>query len=220
MEQFAEYADDKIVWQGLKAGNKNCFNSLFRKYYSELYYYGIKILPQPEIVKESIQEVFMRVWETRDKLANVENVKSYLIVSVKRMILVQKGKARDKINIEIGAAENYSFYFDVNEFEKHEEISEEVRKMILSGINSLTRKQRELIMLYFYHELSYAEISMVLEISVQSVRNLMYRTLIHLRESLGEKSINTMKDTVFLLFSVVSEKKPNNLITPAQISSL
>ena len=207
MEQLTEYSDDKIVWQGLKAGNKNCFNSLFRKYYSELYYYGIKIQPEPEIVKESIQEVFMRIWETRDRLANVENVKSYLIVSVKRMIIFQKGKAKGDNHIEIGTAENFSFYFDVNEFEKHDEISEEVRKMILSGINSLTRKQRELIMLYFYHELSYAEISTILEISVPAVRNLMYRTLIHLRESLGEKSINSMKDTVFLLFSVVSEKK-------------
>lgn len=207
MEQLDAHIDDKVVWQGLKAGNKNCFNSLFRKYYSELYYYGIKILPEPEIVKESIQEVFMRIWETRDRLASVENVKSYLIVSVKRMILVQKGKTSGSSHVEIGLAENYSFYFEVNEFEKHDEIPEEVREMILSGINSLTRKQRELIMLYFYHELSYAEISTVLEISVQAVRNLMYRTLIHLRESLGEKSINSMKDTVFLLFSVVSEKK-------------
>ena len=207
MEQFTEYSDDKIVWQGLKAGNKNCFNSLFRKYYSELYYYGIKILPEPETVKESIQEVFMRIWETRDRLASVENVKSYLIVSVKRMILVQKGKTSGNGHVEIGSAENYSFYFELNEFEKHDEITEDVRKMILAGINSLTRKQRELIMLYFYHELSYTEISTVLEISVAAVRNLMYRTLIHLRESLGEKSINSMKDRVFLLFSVVSEKK-------------
>ena len=207
MMKLAENTDDKVLWQELKAGDKSCFNRLFRKYYSELYYYGIKIISDPDIVKESIQEVFMRVWETRYNLANVENVKPYLIVSVKRMILVQKEKAKSKNNVEIGSAESYSFFFDVNEFEKHEEIPDEVRKTILAAINSLTKKQRELIVLFFYHELPYAEIASILEISIPAVRNLMYRTLIHLRESIGEKSIDTMKNMFFLLFSCVLAKK-------------
>ncbi|MGV8090835.1 MAG: RNA polymerase sigma factor [Mangrovibacterium sp.] len=49
--------DDKILWQSIKAGDKHCFNRLFRKYYSELYSYGIKIVPNPDFVKEYIQEV-------------------------------------------------------------------------------------------------------------------------------------------------------------------
>lgn len=207
MEQFAEHTDDKSLWLDLKAGDKRSFNQLFRKYYSELYFYGIKIFPDSDFVKECIQEVFIRVWETSARLADVENVKSYLIVSVRRMILVQKGKDKGKHNIEIGQAENYSFFFDVNEFEKHEEISDEIRHVLLTTINSLTKKQRELIMLFFYHELSYSEIAQVLEISIQAARNLMYRTLIHLRESIGEKSLNSMKNMFFLLFSSVLVKK-------------
>lgn len=206
MEQFAEHTDDKALWQDLKAGDKRSFNQLFRKYYSELYYYGIKIFPDSDFVKECIQEVFIRVWETSARLADVENVKSYLIVSVRRMIL-QKGKNKDKYNIEIGQAENYLFFFDVNEFEKHEEISDEIRHVLLAAINSLSKKQRELIMLFFYHELSYSEIAQALEISIQATRNLMYRTLIHLRESIGEKSLNSMKNMFFLLFSSVLVKK-------------
>lgn len=203
MDQFAEHTDDKAIWQDLKAGDKRSFNQLFRKYYSELYYYGIKIFPDSDFVKECIQEVFIRVWETSARLADVENVKSYLIVSVRRMILLQKGKNKDKHNIEIDQAENYLFFFDVIEFEKHEEISDEIRHVLLTAINSLSKKQRELIMLFFYHELSYSEIAQVLEISIQATRNLMYRTLIHLRESIGEKSLNSMKNMFFLLFSSV-----------------
>lgn len=207
MVKLYEHTEEKVWWHDLKAGDKRCFNQLFRKYYSELYYYGIKIFPDAEFVKECIQEVFIRVWETRKSLAEVENVKSYLIVSVRRMILVQKGKEKDKHNIEIGQAENYSFFFDVNEFEKHEEISDEIRQILLKAINTLTKNQREMIMLFFYHELSYPEIAQILEISIPAARNLMYRTLIHLRESIGEKSLNSMKNMFFLLFSSVSVKK-------------
>ncbi|MCL4482864.1 MAG: sigma-70 family RNA polymerase sigma factor [Bacteroidetes bacterium] len=207
MVQLTENKEDKVLWQDLKVGNKKCFNQLFRKYYSELYYYGIKISPNPDFVKECIQEVFIRVWETRGSLSKVENVKSYLIVSVRRMILVQKGKENRKHNIEIGQVENNSFFFEVNEFEKHEEISDEIRQVLLTAINSLTKKQRELILLFFYHELSYPEIAQILEISIQAVRNLMCRTLIHLRESIGGKSLRSMKNVVFLLFSYVTTKK-------------
>ena len=207
MVGLSEHTEDKVLWSDLKTGSKLCFNQLFRKYYSELYYYGIKIFPDSDFVKECIQEVFIRIWETRGSLADVENVKSYLIVSVRRMILTKKEKNKNKHNVEIRQAENYSFFFDLNEFEKHEEISDEIRQMLLSAINSVTNKQRELILLFFYHELSYTEIAQVMEIGVQAVRNLMYRTLIHLRESIGEKSINSMKNMFFILFSSVSTKK-------------
>ena len=207
MVELSEHTEDKVLWHDLKVGDKKCFNQLFRKYYSELYYYGIKIFPDPDFVKECIQEVFIRVWETRKSLAEVENVKSYLIVSVRRMILVQKGKGKDKHNIEIGQAENYSFFFDVNEFEQHEEISDEIRQFLLKAINSLTKNQREMIMLFFYHELTYPEIAQIMGISIPAARNLMYRTLIHLRASIGEKSLNSMKNMFFLLFSSISVKK-------------
>lgn len=207
MMELSEHTEDKVLWHDLKAGDKSCFNQLFRKYYSGLYYYGLKIFPDPDFVKECIQEVFIRVWETRKSLADVKNVKAYLIVSVRRMILTQKEKNKGKQNLEIGQAENYSFFFDVNEFEKHEEISDEIRQVLLTAINSLTKNQREMIMLFFYHELTYPEIAQILEISIPAARNLMYRTLIHLRESIGERSLNTMKNMFFLLFSSVSEKK-------------
>lgn len=206
MVKLSEHTDDKILWHNLKVGNKHCFNQLFRKYYSELYYYGIKIIFSPDFVKECIQEVFIRVWETRRSLAEVENVKSYLMVSVRRMILVQKGKVKGVPKIEIGRAENYSFFFDVNEFEKHEEISDEIRHTLLTAINSLTKNQREIIMLFFYHELTYREIAQILEIGIPATRNLMYRSLIHLRESIGEKSLKSIKNMFFLLFSSVSVK--------------
>ncbi len=201
MARLPGHSDARILWRNIRTGDKHCFNSLFREYYSELYYYGIKIVPAPDFVKECIQEVFIRVWETRNTLADVENVKAYLIVCLRRMILVQKKKNTRKESVEIGQLENSVFFFDVSEFEKHEEIPDQLRQVLLTAINSLTVKQRELIMLFFYHELGYPEIAQITGISIPAVRNLMYRTLIHLRESIGETSLRSMKNLCFLLFS-------------------
>jgi len=207
MAQLAGYNDDTFLWNEFKAGDKTCFNTLFRRYYSELYYYGIKNFSDPDLVKECIQEVFIRIWETRESLGNVENVRAYLIVSLRRIILAQKKKVMLQQHIGLRQVENSPFLFDLNEFEKHEEISDGVRKILLAAINSLTRKQRELVMLFFYYELSYAEIAEVIGITVPALRNLMYRTLIHLRESIGEKSLESMNKLFFLFFSSFSVKK-------------
>jgi len=196
---------DKDLWQNLKNGDKNCFNQLFTKYYSELYYFGFKIVADPEFVKENIQEVFIRIWETRESLGNVNNLRSYLFVSLRRRLLADKEKVKRSRKIE--TTDEYSFHFAENEFEQHREVSDEVRSTLLSAVNSLTTKQREIVMLFFYHELSYKEISQVMEIGIQAARNLMYRTLIHLRESLGEKSLNSLRKNFFLLFSPISLKK-------------
>lgn len=198
---------DIDLWQNLKSGDRHSFNQLFRQYYSQLYCYGIKIYPDSDFVKECIQEVFIRIWETRMGLGEVLNVKSYLIISLRRKILSTKTKFKSEPIYQLSQAENYAFLFDVNEFEKHDEISDEIRQTLISAINSITRKQRELIMLFFYHELSYAEISQVMGISIQAARNLMYRTLTHLRKSIGKGSLESIKNQFFLLFSSVLLKK-------------
>lgn len=203
----AENIDDKELWKGLKSGDTQCFDILFRKFYSELYYYGMKIFSDAEFVKESIQEVFIRIWETRERLGEVENPKVYLLVSFRRMMLTKLGKDKRKLHVEFGKADHYSFFFELNEFERHDEVSPEIREVLLKSIHSLTKRQREIIQLFFYHELSYSEVAKVMKMSVQATRNLMYRTLIHLRESIGDKSINAMKNIFLLLFLPVSEKK-------------
>lgn len=200
MARSSRYKEDKILWKKIKAGDKDCFNSLFVGYYSELYYYLMKMVPDPDFIKDCIQEVFVRIWETRHTLAEVENVKAYLIVCLRRMVFVEKQKKAKKQAVEIVQIENSAFSFDVNEFEKQEEISDQARLVLLRAINSLTVRQRELIMLFFYHELTYPEIAQITGISVPAVRNLMSRSLIHLRESLGKASLSSVKNLCFLLF--------------------
>ena len=214
MLKSSDYIDDKTLWDNLRAGNKNAFNDLFRKFYSELFYYGVKITPNADLVEECIQEVFIRIWETRLNLSDVKNIKSYLLISLRRLVLLKKEKEKKYSKLDIDSAEKYSFLFEENEFEKHKEIQEEVRTVLLDAINLLTKKQRELIMLFFFHELSYPDIAQVMDISVPSVRNLMYRTLVRLRDVIGTDSISAMQNILFFFFSSKALKSRNNLIMP------
>lgn len=53
---------------------------------------------------------------------------------------------------------------------------------LAAAIASLSPRQREILYLYYIRELSYKEITVILDMNLQSCRNLLSRALVHLRE--------------------------------------
>ncbi len=64
-----------------------------------------------------------------------------------------------------------------------EEDREEIRLTIEKVLSGLTNRQREIIFLRYIQEYSYEEIAAIMQISVESSRNLLSRTLSRLKES-------------------------------------
>ena len=58
----ANFAEDIQLWKQLLEGDRNAFSELFRKYYRPLLNYGLKLIPQEELVKDSIQELFFVIF--------------------------------------------------------------------------------------------------------------------------------------------------------------
>ena len=70
------------------------------------------------------------------------------------------------------------------------ETEEELQKRIIIAIKKLSIKQQEIIYLRFYNDLSYQEIAVLFDINLQTVRNLMSRSINSLKEDL-QKIIST-----------------------------
>lgn len=206
-KNLTQYFSEDDLWQGVKSGSKTCFNRLFKLHYPGLFFYGQKMFANTDVVKDCIQDVFVRVWESRDRLGDIRNPHAYLLVSLRREIMSRIAKMKQNRHSHLDAIESDYLIFDLNNFEKSESVPIEVREFLLKTINRLPKKQKELIFLFFFHELSYAEISEVMGISNQAVRNLMYRTLIHLRKAIGERNMNNMGSLFFEFFFTFSEKK-------------
>src|SRR5690625_4483718 len=91
------YSEDVRLWKRLLGDDQEALSKLFQKYYRPLLNYGLKLIPQEELVKDSIQELFYSMWEQRDNLSEVEYVRSYLYISLKRTIYRQN-KIQQKRN--------------------------------------------------------------------------------------------------------------------------
>ena len=86
MRDKSENTSVLFVWNKMKAGDEQSLSWLFAYFYSDLYFYGIKIFKLPDLVKDSIQDIFSRIWEKRETLGDVQNPKAYLIASLRRKL--------------------------------------------------------------------------------------------------------------------------------------
>jgi RNA polymerase sigma factor (sigma-70 family) len=175
---FHSYSDEEI-WREFQAGNEQALGYVFQKNYTLLYRYGQKFGQHPEQVKDLVQELFLTLWKNRATLGPVQSIQSYLLVSFRRLLL-RSGKNQQKeafLYDSIGQAEAvFHFQSDTFEGESSARVSE--------ALNILPDQQREIIYLRFYNNLDFKEISEIMSLNYQTVRNYAHLGMQKLRKYL------------------------------------
>ena len=157
----------------------------------DLFCYGIKIHPDKQIVKDAIQEVFVRIIEKQKSLKVTDKVKVYLFKSLRNQILEELRTKNRKHTIEtlIGKAESTSSKDVEEEFMSLEE--HKIREKILDlALQSLTEHQREALFLRYSLDHTYNEISGIMGIDIPSARTLIYRSVKQVRLFILENSLS------------------------------
>lgn len=183
------YSEDRELWQALQDGEKQAVSQLFGKYYQRLYNYGMRITSaRKEMVRDSIQVLFFKLWKYRQSLEQAKSVKAYLLSSLRRILLqkLRQEKARSERNFEF-----LDIQFDTvpNIEEKiiGLEFSTRLKEQIKKACQELSSRQNEILLLRYDHGLTNREISEILDINYQTVRNHLSRALRNIREQLGKE---------------------------------
>jgi len=193
------------IWSNFKGGDFASLGILFETHYQELFYYGIKIVALPELVKDTIQDLFTDMWERRSKMSTVENIKAYLIISLRRELIHRISKVR-KENVDDQLLP-LQFSFSAEDFLISTEQNKEHSRLLTKSMEGLTDRQREVILLRFFHGLEFQEISQALEMNIQSVRNLLFRSLDKIRKDMSEQGVTGVENVEMFLWSVFGRKK-------------
>ncbi|MCT4590590.1 MAG: RNA polymerase sigma-70 factor [Carboxylicivirga sp.] len=174
--------EDKIL-KLLKQGNKLGLELLFKQFYKPLVVYASKFVESEEEAEDLVQEVFISFWES-DKLATVQNyIRGYLYNSVKNKCLNYRKKI-DKIKIK--GIDNYSESLFEN-FPDEDGFQEKIAK-INAEIDKLPERSKEIFVGVYIHRLKYDEIAEELDISKNTVKTTLSRTMKSLREKLSKES--------------------------------
>lgn len=154
----------------------------------DLFTYGCYLGFDRELVKDAIHDVFVKFKTDETLLKDISNIKFYLFKALKnRLFDIQKRNIREVAmdNFQTFEEMPFDIQVDVEEQFIEEEEQIEVKQNIEMMLNTLTKRQREIIYLRYVQEYDYDEISELLNISVHGCRKLVSKSIISLREKFG-----------------------------------
>lgn len=174
--------NDNSLWDSFKNGDRDSLGLLFRKYYPLLYNYGCKITVDTNLLEDTIQELFAELWQSRAQ-TQVQSVKAYLLMALKYKLYRQL-RNRKQVSSEI--PDDLHFEISYESLKISTEEDEIKAKKILQSLSQLSNRQKEIIYLKFYQDLSYEEISEIMQINYQASRNLLYQAVKSLKRLLQD----------------------------------
>ncbi len=171
-----------ILLEGLKEGNEWAFASLYNQYADLLLSYGTRLGFNREDIEDAIQEVFCNLYLKHQHIAEIRNLKFYLLRALKNTLL---NIVRTVAGLQEADVEELDFHaeVDVTDGLINEEEREDLKQKVELYLNSLTNRQREAIYLRYMEELEYEEIASLMDMTVPSVRNLVFRAIKQLRDT-------------------------------------
>ena len=192
---------DYFLWKRLKAGEVSPFNELYAQYADMLFSFGLLYSKDKEAIKDCIHDLFFELYKYRKNLKDTNNIKNYLFLSLKRKVLSLKKNKLTLVYLENLKDSEYSS--EESPFLLNDE-NEDIER-IKAEIDKLPERQKEALALRFHSELSYNDIADIMEISVESVRTLVYRSVKTLRLKL--LASNEKKTMVLFLLNHCLERQ-------------
>lgn len=173
---------DRIIWELCLKGDRNAFEALYRKYYPILYNYGKLYTQDADIVKNCLQDFFLKLISNYANLSQPISIHAYLLKAFRHTLY-------NKLRSEQARHDIQTDYTDSVLSIKAEQIIDEEdssprNRFICHALKTLSSKQQEILYLYYIRELSHEEIAELLNINYQSSKNLLFRSISKLREML------------------------------------
>jgi RNA polymerase sigma factor (sigma-70 family) len=168
--------------QRLQKNDEQALAALMRYYYEALYNYAARFTTDEDLIKDCLQEVFISLWQRRESAASILSLRYYLLRAVKNKVLKSLHRSTRKTQ-SIDDSSEYDFFqeFSVEKMIIDKQISEEQAITLRKTLAQLSKRQHELIYLKFYQQLDHAQIAELMNLSRQSVYNLLHETIQKLR---------------------------------------
>jgi RNA polymerase sigma-70 factor (ECF subfamily) len=171
----------------LKEGNMVAFDAIYEKYSRRLYRFVIRYVKLETDAEEIVQDVFIKIWENRQKINAYSSFESYLFtVSYNSAISLLRKRIHEKK------------YLDHLKYLQHEDIVseltdelyfKELNSKIQSMLAKLTPRQKEIFLLSREEGLTHDEIAKKLGISVNTVKNHIVSVLNFLKSNIDNSVI-------------------------------
>jgi len=193
-------------WELLKEGDEGALLALYNQHYLGLINLGVKITGDRSFANDCITQLLIELWDRRSRLPVVENVRSYLLTSLKHKIFFEI-KAKQVRDSKLNAMHA----FQSGEELPYEELlirlqtNEGLKRKLNKAFTKLTARQKQLLRMKFFDDADYDEIARVCNITRRTAYNIIHDSLKVLRVELYkiEKDHIEINSSTFLMVAIM-----------------
>ena len=174
----------------IKKNDKKVFEEIFHEYYTGLHEYALFYVGNTQLAEDIVQDVFLKIWNTRNRLTIQSSLKGYLyrtihnhcIQYLRHQVVKQKYQIMHQAKIEEALLMN-RLYFECG---LSKLFKDDIESLVDEAINTLPEKTHEIFVLSRHNFQKNSEIAKKFKISEKSVEYHISRALDLLRKQLKD----------------------------------
>jgi RNA polymerase sigma-70 factor (ECF subfamily) len=159
--------EEKTILLRVADGDQPAFAQLFHHWQGFLYTHIHRITENTVLTEEIVQDVFLKIWMSRETLREIDNFKVYLIVVSRNHAI----NALRKILREQQAASDFIQHVHTDD---NDAVTNIQYSLIDEAIDQLSPRQKEVYLLHRHQRLTYAEIAERLGIGRDTVKEYLH----------------------------------------------
>ncbi|MFZ9870582.1 MAG: RNA polymerase sigma factor [Candidatus Kapaibacteriota bacterium] len=173
---LSEYTDTELYECLSTADADVAFSELYARYSSVVYAYCVRVMGDRDKAADVFQDTFIRFYQSAQRHQSMENVKGYLLTISRNLCLNEKKRASSN-NLEFD-----ELLYNPGESREHER--NEMMDLIARALELLPQDMREAFVLREYQGLSYKEMTVILDIKLETAKVRVFRARQRIKEIL------------------------------------
>jgi len=154
------------------------FNKLVERMKDKMFRLALRIVKNQEVAEDVVQESFIKVWNKREKLAEIDNPDAYCMTITRNMSIDKlRAKKMDPSDID----EHYDIKSNTADPERDMVAKQELSN-VMKIVNALPENHRTVIHLRDIEGYSYKEISEMTGYSLEKVKVYLHRARMRIKE--------------------------------------
>jgi len=172
-------------WEETLDGNARSFNCIHDNLYAGLFFYLLKIVKDEDAAQDILQELFIKLWERKERLGRITNVKYYFYKSVRSCAINYLKAARPEL-LDLQSYQCIDIEFSPEDIIVNRETGIQAQHLLASALNLLPKRQKEMIFLKYFDDWTYDQIAEATGLQYQSVVNHVHRGINQMRHIITE----------------------------------
>ncbi|MDD4204783.1 MAG: sigma-70 family RNA polymerase sigma factor [Candidatus Delongbacteria bacterium] len=187
MMNLKKLTDEELMLR-FQNGDEDSYSELVERYKNKLMNHIFYYMKDRESAEDIVQDTFDRVYLNKEKYKEIAKVSTWIYtiaINLAKTALSRSGKM-NSFSITGKDGENDYEIKDKHSSTDRDVLKNELSDIIMSSIDSLEEKFREIVMLRDIDEMSYEEIAALLQIPTGTVKSRLNRARLNLRDAITD----------------------------------